>query len=272
MGSEDHRWPVLRREIIAPGLHWELFKFFFIALFQNVLLYLFSGLPVYAALVGNAALNRYDGILTVAFLLLLLGETVADQQQWRFQSVKYAKKMTAPSSSSSSWSLSLAAGSSSSPSLAAAHGRLERDLIGGQNKGDQEEGFLQSGLFQYSRHPNFFCEICMWWVIYAFSITATGLWLNWTIIGAVVLTLLFQGSTSFTESLSLQKYPKYKEYCKTTSRIIPWFPSASSALILSASLTEEISSSLSGQKISARPRTRRASLPSAGSTKQRQTK
>ncbi|TPX69804.1 hypothetical protein SpCBS45565_g02150 [Spizellomyces sp. 'palustris'] len=97
-------------------------------------------------------------------------------------------------------------------------------------------GYLTTGLFKYSRHPNFFCEIMIWWSIYGFSVAATipkstGLkdltWsniVNWSIIGPIMLTLLFQGSTSFTEGISAKKYPTYQIYQKATSRLIPMWP------------------------------------------------
>ena len=44
-----------------------------------------------------------------------------------------------------------------------------------------------------------------------------------TILGAVLLTLLFIGSTNFTEKISLGKYPEYADYQATTSAVIPWF-------------------------------------------------
>ena len=88
-----------------------------------------------------------------------------------------------------------------------------------------ERGFLTTGLFRYSRHPNFFCEQAMWWTYYVFSIAAGAGWLTWTITGAVLLTLLFQGSTWLTEKISLRKYPDYAYYQETTSRLMPWFPS-----------------------------------------------
>jgi steroid 5-alpha reductase family enzyme len=40
---------------------------------------------------------------------------------------------------------------------------------------DIKDGFLQSGLFFYSRHPNYFAEQAMWIVIYLFTISVTGL-------------------------------------------------------------------------------------------------
>jgi steroid 5-alpha reductase family enzyme len=57
-------------------------------------------------------------------------------------------------------------------------------------------GFLTTGLFRYSRHPNFFGELSIWWIYFLFSVNAVGL--NQTGIGAFLLTLLFQGSTNLT--------------------------------------------------------------------------
>lgn len=86
-------------------------------------------------------------------------------------------------------------------------------------------GFLTTGLFRYSRHPNFFCELAMWWCFFLFSVAATGRWLTAAIAGPALLTLLFQGSTYLTEQISLRKYPDYARYQRRTSRIIPWKPS-----------------------------------------------
>ncbi|MFY0538836.1 hypothetical protein [Nannocystis pusilla] len=40
----------------------------------------------------------------------------------------------------------------------------------------------------------------------------------------MLLTLLFHGSTTFTEQLSRAKYPTYADYQRSTSRLVPWFP------------------------------------------------
>lgn len=84
--------------------------------------------------------------------------------------------------------------------------------------------FLQSGLWRFSRHPNFFFEQAQWWTLFFFGAIAAGSVVQWTVLGAVLLTLLFVGSTIFTESLTKAKYPEYAEYQATTSPIIPWIP------------------------------------------------
>ena len=40
-------------------------------------------------------------------------------------------------------------------------------------------GFISSGLWGYSRHPNYFCEVSLWWAFYLFSIAAGLPLLNW---------------------------------------------------------------------------------------------
>ena len=80
-------------------------------------------------------------------------------------------------------------------------------------------GFITSGLFRYSRHPNFLAEILFWWVIALFSIKDLGL--NISALGALQLTLLFQGSTRMTEEISSLKYPLYSVYKRNVPMLIP---------------------------------------------------
>jgi steroid 5-alpha reductase family enzyme len=182
LDSEDYRWPVLRQKL-GPVM-FQLFNATFIAPFQNLLLLGFT-LPAWSALERPAPLAATDLAAALLFVLFLAGETVADQQQWRFQSEKVRRKADGA------------------------------EIV---------KPFLTSGLFRYSRHPNFFCELAMWWSFYLFSVAGSG-WVNPSVAGVVVLTLLFQGSTAMTEQISLGRYPSYAEYQRTTSRIIPWFPS-----------------------------------------------
>ncbi len=60
---------------------------------------------------------------------------------------------------------------------------------------DLSRSFVHSGLFRFSRHPNFFSEMTLWWIVYAVSVAATDfqVWVNWSMLGAGILSLLFQG-------------------------------------------------------------------------------
>jgi steroid 5-alpha reductase family enzyme len=166
------------------GWQFQLFNLFFIVLYQNLLLLLIS-LPAYTAFRHRGGFGALDVLATVVFLAFLTGETVADQQQWNFQQWKKTE---------------VAAGREPHPR------------------------FVQTGLFRFSRHPNFFFEQAQWWVVFAFGAIAAGSVLQPTVLGAVLLTLLFVGSTRFTESISASKYPEYADYQTTTSAVVPWPP------------------------------------------------
>mmetsp|Transcript_38708 Transcript_38708/g.121318 ORF Transcript_38708/g.121318 Transcript_38708/m.121318 type:complete len:153 (-) Transcript_38708:294-752(-) len=124
------------------------------------------------------------------------GETLADEQQWEFQSIKHSKdKLTA-----------------------------KQEVRAEQLKFDLKRGFISSGLFRFSRHPNFFCEQAMWVTFSLFGVAAGGPALSYASAGAAQLVLLFQGSTRFTEGLTLRRNPRYVEYQATTSMLLPWWP------------------------------------------------
>ncbi|NBX23998.1 MAG: DUF1295 domain-containing protein [Microbacteriaceae bacterium] len=162
----------------------QIFNVFFIVIFQNVILWLIA-MPAYTAWLNPSPFGVADVIVALAFLFFLTLETIADQQQWNFHKWKSAER---------------------------AAGR------------DPRPGFLTTGLFKYSRHPNFFSEQAQWWVFFLFGAVAAGSVLQWTVVGAFLLTALFIGSTRFTEEISAAKYPDYAEYQRVTSPLIPWFP------------------------------------------------
>jgi steroid 5-alpha reductase family enzyme len=181
-GVEDYRWAVLRGRMTRG--QFAVFNLLFIVLYQNAILVLIT-LPAYTAYENRTPFGALDVLLTVLFLMLLAGETLADQQQWEF------------------------------------HRRKAADVAAGREPATR---FLQAGLFRFSRHPNFFFEQGQWWVLFLFGAVAAGSLLQWTVLGAFLLTTLFIGSTIFTESITKSKYPEYADYQATTSAIVPWFP------------------------------------------------
>jgi len=92
------------------------------------------------------------------------------------------------------------------------------------NGPDYRPRFATTGLWRFSRHPNFFFEQAQWWAFFLFGAIAAGSLLQWTALGALLLTLLFVGSTIFTESITRSKYPEYADYQAVTSAIVPWPP------------------------------------------------
>lgn len=188
--EEDYRWPIIRKKINNPVLFF-IFNLTFIASFQNALLWLIV-VPMYTRIDGPRGMESRDIALAAVFVLLLITETLADQQQWDFQSVKYAL----------------------TPEERKVH--PSKDI---------RDGFLQSGLFKYSRHPNYFSELSIWTVVYLFSTSGNEI-LNWTVIGIALLIALFNGSVTFSESITAEKYPAYKVFQQTTSRLLPLWSAA----------------------------------------------
>jgi steroid 5-alpha reductase family enzyme len=186
-GEEDYRWLVLRQKPeFSPRWKWTLFNLFFISGYQNVLILLFT-LPTIVALQNNtAALGLFDYIAAGLMLIFILFETIADAQQWNFQSKKSA--MT---------------------------------KAGEELNGVYKKGFLDKGLWAYSRHPNYFAEQAIWLCFYLFSVAASGQWFNWSIAGCLLLLVLFQGSSNFSEEISAGKYPDYTAYQKKVHRFLP---------------------------------------------------
>eukprot|EP00003_Mantamonas_plastica_P014686 TRINITY_DN2536_c0_g1_i1.p1 TRINITY_DN2536_c0_g1~~TRINITY_DN2536_c0_g1_i1.p1 ORF type:complete len:383 (-),score=67.81 TRINITY_DN2536_c0_g1_i1:13-1140(-) len=188
-GGEDYRWIEVRRWY--PGWKFEAFNFIFIH-YQQLVILAFTT-PIYVAQATNAPFSTMDWIGTGLFLALLSFETIADIQQFRFQTEKY------------------------------------RRIANKEDLGPYAKGFIDSGLWSITRHPNYFGEMGVWWAFQVFSIASTGEWLNWTLIGPVFLSMLFvfpQASIDVAENLSAAKYKQYAAYQRSVSRIIPWFPSA----------------------------------------------
>ena len=63
--------------------------------------------------------------------------------------------------------------------------------------------------------------MAMWLVFYLFAVAASGQWLHWTGIGFIVLIGLFIPSMRLGESISVGKYPAYRDYQTTTPSFFP---------------------------------------------------
>ena len=184
-GEEDYRWAVLQKKPeFKARWKWMIFNLLFISLYQMGLILLIT-LPALRSMNGSP-LTWTDGLVTALILLFLITETLADQQQWNFHKTKQK------------------------------HIREGSDIPEPYSK-----GFVSTGLWGKVRHPNYASEQAIWIVFYFFSVLATGQWLNWSIIGAILLVLLFWGSSNFSESISAGKYPGYQAYKQNVPRFIP---------------------------------------------------
>ena len=181
--TEDYRWSILRERIGNPIL-WTLFNILFIAFYQQILFILFT-LPL-NLIPSDSPLSPLTVFYGLAALLFLILETTADEQQYRFQQAK--------------------------------HGYKTRDK---RYEQEYEKGFRMSGLFSLSRHPAYLGELGFWWFIYLTASSFTTGYVNYTLIGPLLLTLLFIGSTRFTEGITASRYEEYREYQREVWPILP---------------------------------------------------
>ncbi|MEE2692011.1 MAG: DUF1295 domain-containing protein [Pseudomonadota bacterium] len=83
---------------------------------------------------------------------------------------------------------------------------------------------LSTGLWAYTRHPNYFGDACVWWGLYLIAAeTAIGLF---SVIGPLLLTwTLVKWSGAPTLEYRMRKTkPGYVEYIERTSGFFPWPP------------------------------------------------
>jgi steroid 5-alpha reductase family enzyme len=82
---------------------------------------------------------------------------------------------------------------------------------------------LDSGLWRYTRHPNYFGECCVWWGFYLFAVAAGG-W--WSIISPLLMTflLLRVSGVALLEKDIRERRPGYARYIKNTNAFIPGLP------------------------------------------------
>lgn len=83
---------------------------------------------------------------------------------------------------------------------------------------------MDQGLWAWSRHPNYFGEICTWWGIWLIAAeTSLGVW---SFIGPAFLTftLLRWSGVPLLEKGLKHSRPGYADYAARTSAIVPWPP------------------------------------------------
>ncbi len=83
---------------------------------------------------------------------------------------------------------------------------------------------LQSGLWRYTRHPNYFGDACVWWGLWVVAVDAgVGLW---SMPGPILITVLLTrwSGVPTVEGNMRRKRPEYEAYVQRTSSFIPMPP------------------------------------------------
>ena len=82
---------------------------------------------------------------------------------------------------------------------------------------------LNTGVWRYTRHPNYFGDAAQWWAFYLIALAAGG-W--WTIYAPMLMTglLLRVSGVAMLEKTLTKTKPEYQQYIETTPAFLPWFP------------------------------------------------
>lgn len=207
---------------------------------------------IYLVFLNRAMINTYHIVLFVVFLLWSVRLTInwaytfkgLEIEDWRyadfrrtlppflFQLINFIGLQFMPTilvyfgflplisffrNSASAWSLI-----GSAIILAGFLLQLFADIMMHQHlKAAPKEEVNQKGLWNYSRHPNYFGEILIWVGSYvALLLSQTNLW--YLGLGVILMVLLFEFiSIPLAEKRQLKRRPSYAIYIKETSRLIP---------------------------------------------------
>ena len=98
-----------------------------------------------------------------------------------------------------------------------------------KGKKENRERFIESGLWRYSRHPNYFGEMLVWWGLFIFAVPVLHGAAFAVVIGPVFVTLLllFVSGIPLLERSADAKYgddPAYCAYKRRTSILVPLPP------------------------------------------------
>ncbi|KDQ59049.1 hypothetical protein JAAARDRAFT_33769 [Jaapia argillacea MUCL 33604] len=198
--DEDYRWAVLRAKI--PPWLFQVVNISFIAIIQNIILFLLA-IPTHMALTQpHTSLTTSDILLGALALLTILTEFVSDNQQYSYQTFKKTGFLKKPGQE---W-----------PGA-----RIQ------WTEEDKKRGFVTRGLWAWSRHPNFLCEQSFWVIMNLIPLLAPtppklSLSTTYLLTPCLVLCTLFLSSTLFSESISKSKYPReYGMYQQRVAMFVP---------------------------------------------------
>lgn len=81
------------------------------------------------------------------------------------------------------------------------------------------------GLWNYSRHPNYFCEWLIWCVYALLATTAPWGWIGWISPAIILFLLLKVSGIPPTEKQALKsRGAEYRRYQASVNAFFPWFP------------------------------------------------
>jgi steroid 5-alpha reductase family enzyme len=83
---------------------------------------------------------------------------------------------------------------------------------------------MNTGLWRYTRHPNYFGDSCLWWGLGLIALSTQ--YGTWGLLGPILITYLLTqvSGVPMLEKAMLKSNPRYADYMAVTSAFIPWPP------------------------------------------------
>lgn len=87
-------------------------------------------------------------------------------------------------------------------------------------RADSKGQVLDTGLWRYTRHPNYFGDFCIWWSFYLFAV-ASGAW--WSIASPLLMSILLLkvSGVAMLEKTISERRPEYADYIRRTNAFLP---------------------------------------------------
>ncbi len=95
-----------------------------------------------------------------------------------------------------------------------------------QSQDYRDGGAIQTGLWAWSRHPNYFGEVLFWVSMIPFAVAA-GLYEDHKLLvlsGPIAMAVFFRFSSWLMDVRSLERRPGYEKVMTEVSAMVPWFP------------------------------------------------
>lgn len=82
---------------------------------------------------------------------------------------------------------------------------------------------MDRGLWRYTRHPNYFGEVCVWWGIWLMAMGGAGWSGAWSVVSPLLMTwlLLKVSGVRMLEADIGERRPAYREYIARTNAFVP---------------------------------------------------
>lgn len=101
-------------------------------------------------------------------------------------------------------------------------------------KRHSREGFISTGVWSWSRHPNYFGEMLVWWGLWVYVVPTLQGIEQVAILGPLYITILlrFVSGVPLLEKSAKEKYgsnAEYQAYVDRTNLLFPWPPKSASS-------------------------------------------